>query len=92
VVAAFQHVPAAAFAALDRPLVSDVIVCGNHVRACQTVLELVAGMPHLHGFDGGSLANALGIEAFAAVLLTVNVRHHAKATLQLSGIDDRLHR
>jgi len=92
VVAAFQHVPAAAFAALDRPLVSDVIVCGDEARACQTVLRLVADMPHLHGFDGGSLANALGIEAFAAVLLTVNVRHHAKATLQLSGIDDQPHR
>jgi NADPH-dependent F420 reductase len=92
VVAAFQHVPAAAFSALDRPLVGDVIVCGDDELARQSVLQLVADMPHLHGFDGGSLANALGIEAFAAVLLTVNVRHHGKATLQLSGIDDQPHR
>ena len=87
VVAAFQHVPASAFAALDEPLESDVIVCGNDESARTTVLELVHAMPNLRGFDAGSLANAIGIEAFAAVLLSINTRHRGKGTLRLLGVE-----
>lgn len=87
VVAAFQHVPAAALAALDRPLQSDVVVCADDDDARATVLELVAGIPDLRAFDAGSLANAVGIEAFAAVLLTCNLRHCGKGTLRLLGLD-----
>jgi NADPH-dependent F420 reductase len=89
VVAAFQHVPAAALAALDRPLESDVIVCGNDARARDLVRRLVEEIPDLRAFDGGSLANAVGIEAFAALLLSVNLRHEGKGTLQLAGFDAR---
>jgi len=89
VVAAFQHVPAAAFAALDRPLEGDVIVCGDDPDARDTVRELISGIPDLRAFDGGSLANAVGIEAFAALLLSVNLRHQGKGTLMLAGFDDR---
>jgi hypothetical protein len=87
VVAAFQHVPAAAFADIDRPLESDVVVCGDHDSARHLVLDLVASMPDLRAFDGGSLANALGIETFAALLLSINVRHRGKGTLRLLGVD-----
>jgi NADPH-dependent F420 reductase len=88
VVAAFQHVPAKAFSDLDDPLRSDVIVCGDDEDARRTVLDLVESVPELRAFDGGSLANALGIEAFAALLLSVNLRHKGKGTLQLSGFGD----
>jgi NADPH-dependent F420 reductase len=87
VVAAFQHVPAASFAALDTPLESDVVICSDDDRAREVVAGLVAGIPMLRAFDGGSLANAVGIEAFAAVLLTCNLRHKGKATLRLVGLD-----
>jgi 8-hydroxy-5-deazaflavin:NADPH oxidoreductase len=88
VVAAFQHVPAAAFLRLDRPLEGDIIVCGDDRDASAVVRQLVAGMPALRAFDGGSLANAVGIEAFAALLLSVNLRHHGTGALQLTGFDD----
>jgi hypothetical protein len=87
VVAAFQHVPAAAFAALDTPLESDVVVCGDDEAARATVLDLVYAMPNLRGLDGGSLANAVGIEAFAAVLLSINLRYKGKGTLRLLGVE-----
>ena len=86
VVAAFQHVPAAAFAALGEPLQSDVVVCSDHDAAREVVMRLVAGIPELRAFDGGSLANAIGIESFAAVLLTANLRHKGKGTLRLLGL------
>ena len=39
-------------------------------------------------FDGGSLVNSVGIEAFAAVLLTINLRHKGRASLRL-GVEPR---
>jgi len=89
VVAAFQHVPAAAFATLDRPIASDVIVCGDDDDARELVEHLVEEIPHLRAFDGGSLANAVGIETFAALLLSVNLRNGGRGTLQLAGFDRR---
>ena len=72
---------------LDEPLESDVIVCADDDDARREVLALVASLPNLRALDGGSLANANGIEAFAAVLLSVNIRHRGKGTLRLLGVD-----
>jgi len=86
VAAAFHLVPAAALGDLDHAIDSDVIVCADD-DARTTVLDLVMQIPNLRGFDGGSLANAVGLEAFAAVLLTINVRHKGKASLRLVGVE-----
>src|SRR5256885_9793464 len=75
VAAALQHVPAAALGDLDHAIDSDVIVCADHDGARTTVLDLVAKIPDLRGFDGGSLANAVGLEAVAAALRPINLRH-----------------
>jgi NADPH-dependent F420 reductase len=87
IVAAFHLIPAAALAAIDRPLESDVLVCGDDDASRRDVLELVAGMPELRAFDAGSLANAVGIETFAALLLSINIRHKGKGTLRLLGLE-----
>jgi 8-hydroxy-5-deazaflavin:NADPH oxidoreductase len=89
VTAALQHIPAATLGDLDHAIDSDVIVCADDDDARTTVLDLVGRIPDLRGFDGGSLANAVGIEAFAAVLLTINLRHKGKASLRLVGVDPR---
>lgn len=88
VVAAFQHIPAKSFAELDEAMRSDVIVCADDDDARAIVIALVESIPELRAFDGGSLANAIGIEAFAALLLSVNLRHRGKGTLQLAGFGD----
>lgn len=87
VVAAFHLVPAAAFGDLDQVMESDVIAVGDDDTARAAVLGLIADIPRLRAFDGGSLVNAVGLEAFAAVLLTVNLRHRGKAALRLLGVD-----
>jgi NADPH-dependent F420 reductase len=89
IVAALQHVPAAALGDLDTAIDSDVIVCADDDAARATVLDIVGRIPDLRAFDGGSLENAIGIEAFAAVLLTINLRHKGKASLRLVGVDPR---
>jgi 8-hydroxy-5-deazaflavin:NADPH oxidoreductase len=87
VAAAFQHIPAAALADLEHPVEGDVIVCADDDGARDTVLALVDAIPDLRGFDGGSLANAVGIETFAALILTINLRYRGKASLRLIGVE-----
>jgi NADPH-dependent F420 reductase len=86
VVTAFHLVPAAEFVNLDHEMDSDVVACGNDDAARHTLMEIISAIPNLRAFDGGSLENAVGMETFAAVLLTINIRHKVRAGLRLSGI------
>src|SRR4051812_46033170 len=86
VVTAFHLVPAAEFADLDRDMESDVVVLGDEDDARTTMMHIVQSIPNLRPLDGGSLRNAVGMETFAAILLTVNVRHKMRASLRLITI------
>jgi NADPH-dependent F420 reductase len=88
VVAAFHLVPAAALADISQPLTGDVLVVGDDAGRA-TVLDLVESIPHLRAFDAGPLENAMGLEAFAAALLTVNVRHKGAGSLRIEGVGPR---
>ena len=83
VAAGLHHVPAAAFANLDTPMVGDVAIVSDHLEAMRATQALVSAMPDLRALDGGPLENALGLESFTAVILTVNLRSGGRATLQL---------
>ncbi|MGZ4689059.1 MAG: NADPH-dependent F420 reductase [Acidimicrobiia bacterium] len=86
IVTAFHLVPAAEFADLDKRMESDVVACGDDDDARATLMTIIESIPDLRAFDGGSLENAVGMETFAAVLLTINIRHKVRAGLRLSGI------
>jgi len=86
VVTAFHLVPAAEFGELGHEMESDVVVLGDDDDARATLMEIVRSIRHLRAFDGGSLLNAVGMETFAAVLLTINVRHKGRASMRLTGI------
>jgi hypothetical protein len=86
IVTAFHLVPAAELVDLDHKMQSDVVACGDDDHARATLMEIIESIPDLRAFDGGSLENAVGMETFAAVLLTINIRHKVKAGLRLSGI------
>ncbi|MGH9042356.1 MAG: NAD(P)-binding domain-containing protein [Acidimicrobiia bacterium] len=83
VAAALHHVPAVALANLDKPMVGDVVVVSDHLEALRCTEALVSAMPDLRALDGGPLENALGLESFTAVILTVNLRYGSRVTLQL---------
>jgi len=83
VAAALHHVPAVAFMNLDQSMVGDVLVVSDSLEALRSTQALVSAMPDLRPLDGGSLVNAIGLEAFCALLLTVNLRYGGKATLRL---------
>jgi NADPH-dependent F420 reductase len=89
VAGAFHHLPARHLAAIDRPIEADVLVCADDEDAVAATIALVEAMPGLRGVDAGSLSACGAIEAFTAVLLGVNVRHKALASLTLTGLPDR---
>ncbi len=86
VVTAFHLVPAAEFADLDRVMESDVVVLGDDDDAKQTLVHITQSIRNLRALDGGSLRNAVGMETFAAVLLTINIRHKMRASLRLTSV------
>ena len=86
VVTAFHLVPAAEFAELDHTMESDVVVLGDQDDARAALMDITSSIPNLRALDGGSLRNAVGMETFAAVLLTVNIRHKMRASLRLQTV------
>jgi NADPH-dependent F420 reductase len=87
VAAAFHHLPAKELGDLDHPIESDVLICADDPSATAVTADLVRLIPGLRPLDSGRLSNAAPIEAFAAVLLQLNVRYKTRAAVRLTGID-----
>ncbi|HVM39695.1 MAG TPA: NADPH-dependent F420 reductase [Acidimicrobiia bacterium] len=86
VVAALHHVPAKELGDLDQKVDGDVLVCADDREAAAAVVDLVETIPDLSAFDVGGLDNAVGIEAFTAVLLSLNVRYKTRSAIRLTGV------
>jgi len=86
VAAAGHHLPASDLEDLDKTLLADVLVCSDHADATAAAMALVASIDGLRPLDAGSLAQAAPIEAFTAVLVTLNIRYKAHSTLGLTGL------
>jgi NADPH-dependent F420 reductase len=86
--ASFHHLPASEMEKLDTPVVADVLVCSDHPEASAATVALVDRIDGLRGIDAGRLDQAAPIEAFTAVLITVNIRHKVHAAVQLVGYGD----
>jgi 8-hydroxy-5-deazaflavin:NADPH oxidoreductase len=86
VAAAFHHLPAAEMEDLESGLQADVLVCSDHPEATAATVGLVEQLRGLRPLDAGSLSQAAAIEAFTAVLVTLNIRHKAHSTLRMAGI------
>lgn len=87
VVAAFQNIGAHLLKDPQRPIDSDVLVCGDDAEAKAEVIRLVelAGM---RGLDAGPLANAIAVESLTPVLIALNKRYRAKAAgIRITGLE-----
>jgi 8-hydroxy-5-deazaflavin:NADPH oxidoreductase len=87
IAAAFHHVPAKELGDLAHPVESDVLICSDHPSATQTTIEIVNELDDMRPLDAGELSNAAPIEAFAAVLLQLNVRYKTRAAVKFTGIN-----
>jgi hypothetical protein len=83
--ASLHHLPASEMEKLDTPLSADVLVCSDHPEAIEATVALVDRIDGLRAIDAGSLTQAAAIEAFTAVLISVNIRHKVHAAVQLTG-------
>jgi NADPH-dependent F420 reductase len=86
VAAAFHHLPARSLADLAKPVKGDVLICADLAQAVEATSTVVRRIPDLRPVHAGSLATAAPVEAFTSVLLEVNRRNKARATLRLVGI------
>lgn len=87
VAAALHHVPAKELGDLAHPVESDVLVCSDHQSATEVALDIINKIPNTRALDAGELSNAAPIEAFAAVLLQLNVRYRTRAAVKFTGIE-----
>jgi NADPH-dependent F420 reductase len=87
--ASFHHLPASEMEKLTTPLVADVMVCSDHPEATEATVALVDRIEGLRGVDAGSLAQSAPIEAFTAVLITINLRHKVHVAVRLAGYGAR---
>jgi 8-hydroxy-5-deazaflavin:NADPH oxidoreductase len=86
VAAALHHVPARELGDIANPVESDVLVCADHQSAAEVVSGIVAALPELRPLYAGELSNAAPIEAFAAVLLQLNVHYRTRVAVKFTGI------
>ena len=88
VVAAFHSVSAELLAEMDRPVDSDVLLCGDSAEAKAAVRELIEMLPGARAVDAGSLENARLLENLAALLISLNIRHKVKhAGVRITGLE-----
>ncbi len=86
VVAAFQNVSAELLADTEHVVDCDVLVCGDDVKARETVVRLVADIG-LNGIHAGPIANAAAVEALTSVLIAINMRYKVHgAGIRITGL------
>ena len=88
VAAAFHHLPARELGNITEPIESDVLICSDHAKATEVTSEIVRRIPGCRPLDTGGLSNAAPIEAFAAVLLQLNMRYKTRSALRMTGINN----
>jgi hypothetical protein len=88
VVAAFHTLSADPLTNLDRPIDSDVLICGDSAEAKTVVTEMIAMLPGARAIDAGPLENARLIENAAALVISLNIRHKVKHSgLRITGLE-----
>lgn len=86
VVSAFHTVSAALLADLDHRLDEDVLVCGDRKADKAKVIELVDKIEGLRAVDCGPLEMARIVEQFTPLIISINVRHKARAGVKITGL------
>ncbi|MGZ4241148.1 MAG: NADPH-dependent F420 reductase [Actinomycetota bacterium] len=87
VVSALHEIRVSRFAKVDRAIDSDTVVTGDDDVAKQVVMELCSAAG-VRPVDGGPLHNSRYVEAFVAVLVTINFRYRAGVSYRITGLPD----
>jgi NADPH-dependent F420 reductase len=89
VIAAFQTIAAKHLVDSDKPIDSDVLICGAS-KSDKLLVASLAEQAGMRGIDAGPLQNAVVAEGLAAVLIGINIRHKVKdAGFKITGLVPR---
>ena len=86
VVAACHHLAAKELGDLEHRLDVDVLAASDHRDAMEVVAGVLGQIEGVRVLDCGSLVSAGPIESFTAVLLQLNSRYKARASVKITGI------
>ncbi len=87
VVAAFQNVSSGLLTS-GTAVECDVVVCGDHPEAKQTVRALAGKIPGVRTLDGGKLESARILEQITALLINLNMRYKTNSGIRFTGLPD----
>jgi len=88
VVSAFHTVSAALLADLGHELDEDVLICGDLAEDKAKVAALVKRIEGLRPVDCGALEMARIVEQLTPLIISINVRHKARAGIKITGLAD----
>jgi hypothetical protein len=86
VVGAFQNVSAVKLLRVPDPVEADILLTGDDTGACEAVAELVQRIPGMAPIQAGPLRLSRPVEELTAVLVSVNKRYKAHASIRLTGL------
>jgi NADPH-dependent F420 reductase len=86
VVSAFHTVSAGLLSDLGHDLGEDVLICADRREDKDKVAELVNLIPGLRPVDCGPLEMARIVEQLTPLLISINVRHRARAGIKITGL------
>jgi NADPH-dependent F420 reductase len=87
VVSAWKNLAAAALRDLARPVVGDVLICGEDPWARADVAGLVRRIPTMRPVDAGTIRNARYIEAITPLVVGLNRRFGISASIAITGFE-----
>ena len=88
VVSAFHTVSAAHLTDLDHQLDEDILICGDRRADKGRVADLVAQIAGLRPVDCGPLEMARIVETLTPLIISINVRHKARAGIKITGLPE----
>jgi hypothetical protein len=89
VVSAFHTVSAAHLTDLGHELDEDVLMCGDSLEDKATLARLVDAIDGLRAVDCGPLEMARIVEQLTPLIISINVRHKARAGIKITGLQRR---
>ncbi len=84
----FHNLSATKLMDVEADLGCDVVVCGDDREAKQLTIELAEKMRGVRAVDGGSLAYSRYVEDLTALILALNRRYKAHASIKFTGLKD----
>jgi NADPH-dependent F420 reductase len=87
-VSGFHDVAAGKLKAVEKPVETDILICGDDAEAKAVVIGHADAIEGVRGIDAGGLQLARELEGLTAVLVAVNKRYKVRAGVRMTGLSD----